>query len=93
MYSLSAIMLSRLQMHIDHALQQYDVVGNNVFGNPRRFHLYQVRRPKYRAKVMKGALQKVVSNAIAGQDGEMSTHAQRANWKKLKNDNAHACHT
>ncbi|KAK8183074.1 acyl transferase/acyl hydrolase/lysophospholipase [Phyllosticta capitalensis] len=64
---LSAIMLARLEQTVDEALEQYDVVGNQVFGKPRRLpsllpalgHL----RPKYPTRRMKRALQEVIRTA------------------------------
>lgn len=88
-------MLSRLQMDINLALQQYDIVGNRVFANPRRFSLKQMRRPKYRTTDMNDALQQVISNALPEQDlGVQPDNRARARFSiKLQNDNNYACHT
>lgn len=82
-------------MDIDLALQQYDIVGKNVFANPRRFSLKQMRRPKYRTTDMNNALQQVISNALPEQDlGVQPDNRARARFYiKLQNDNNYACHT
>lgn len=92
---LSAIMLSRLRMDIELALEQYDIVGKGVFSRPRKFSLMQVRRPKYRTSDMNGALQQVISNALPKSipGGHPDRQFRARNSVKLQNDNQHACHT
>ncbi|KAI9698251.1 MAG: hypothetical protein M1820_007521 [Bogoriella megaspora] len=72
---LSAIMLGRMQMNIEQALEQYDTVGNNVFGKPRALHVYlkvaDLLAPKYGPKQMETALQKVIQSGLAE---EMKQH-------------------
>lgn len=92
--SLSAIMLSRLQMDIGLALRQYDIVGEKVFSKPRRLSLKHVRRPKYRSTDMNDALQEVISNALPRPMSGQQDNKVRARYSvKLQNDNQYACHT
>lgn len=64
---LSAIMLARLEQTVDEALEQYDVVGNQVFGKPRwlpsLLPLFGHLRPKYPTRRIKRALQEVIRTA------------------------------
>jgi hypothetical protein len=61
---LSAIMLGRMEMSVQEALNQYDVVGNQVFGKPRLFHsrvgAFNFLRPKFPSRNMKNALIDVI---------------------------------
>lgn len=87
-------MLSRLQMDIDLALRQYDIVGEKVFGRPRRLSLKHVRRPKYRSTDMNDALQEVIGNALPRPMSGQQDNKVRARYSvKLQNDNQYACHT
>jgi len=65
---LSAIMLGRMEMTVDEALAQYDVVGNLVFGKPRflhkRFRQADYLKPRYPSKNMALALQQVIQNGL-----------------------------
>lgn len=91
-------MLSRMKMGITVAKKQYDVVGNSVFGKPRRFYrneLYaqvagSLRRPKYRTKHMRAALQEVVRTGI---EAERKRTGVKSKNIVLCNDNMYACHT
>lgn len=62
--SLSTLMLSRLGMDIDDALQQYATVGNGVFAHRRRQiqRWGGIMRPKYASANMNRALQRVVEH-------------------------------
>ncbi|KAF2766447.1 FabD/lysophospholipase-like protein [Teratosphaeria nubilosa] len=86
---LSALMLSRMQMDIDRALAQYEVVGDGVFGHPRPLAIGAFR-PKYRAGRMKAAIRKVVEN---GAQGERRRADDETREIRLKNENPDACHT
>lgn len=61
-------MLGRMEMPIQVAIQQYDIVGNVVFGHPRRLHsrlpVANFIRPKYCQERMKTALKQVIDNGI-----------------------------
>ena len=61
-------MLGRMEMPIQVAIQQYDIVGNVVFGHPRRLNsrlpVANFIRPKYRQERMKTALKEVIENGI-----------------------------
>jgi hypothetical protein len=66
--SLSAIMLSRIEMDVDTALQQYDMVGDQVFAKPRLLHASikgaNAIRPKYPSRYMEKAIQGVISQCL-----------------------------
>ena len=67
---LSAIMLGRMQLDIDKALEQYDTVGNEVFGKPRPLHIHKFAdflAPKYGPKQMERAIQDVIETGLAGE--------------------------
>jgi hypothetical protein len=57
-----------MEMPIQVAIQQYDIVGNVVFGHPRRLHsrlpVANFIRPKYCQERMKTALKQVIDNGI-----------------------------
>jgi hypothetical protein len=61
-------MLGRLEMSVDTALHQYNVVGNEVFGKPRFIHskigLADFLRAKYSSANMENALISVIRNGI-----------------------------
>ncbi|KAK5004752.1 hypothetical protein LTR39_006103, partial [Cryomyces antarcticus] len=66
--SLSAIMLGRMEMSVEKALEQYDLVGNKVFGKPRRLHskmkLANLLRPKFPARNMESAINQVIKSGL-----------------------------
>jgi len=88
--SLSAIMLSRMKMGINEALQQYSTVGNGVFAQPRPqiFSIGGVLRPKYESKKMIGALKKVVENGSKN-EVRRTGHSE----VRLRNETTDTCHT
>ncbi|KAK5256017.1 hypothetical protein LTR16_004200 [Cryomyces antarcticus] len=65
---LSAIMLGRMEMSVEKALEQYDLVGNKVFGKPRRLHskmkLANLLRPKFPARNMESAINQVIKSGL-----------------------------
>lgn len=77
---LSAIMLGRMEMSVQHALDKYDLVGNEVFGRPRllhsRFGFFSYVRPKYPSRYMRDALITVIKEGL--QD-------EIRHWKKPAN--------
>ncbi|KAL2350813.1 hypothetical protein BJ546DRAFT_379536 [Cryomyces antarcticus] len=66
--SLSAIMLGRMEMSVEKALEQYDLVGNKVFGKPRRLHskmkLANLLRPKFPARNVESAINQVIKSGL-----------------------------
>ncbi|KAH9845677.1 FabD/lysophospholipase-like protein [Teratosphaeria destructans] len=86
---LSALMLSRMQMDIDTAIEQYDLVGDEVFGHPRPL-VAGAFRPKYRAGRMKAAICKVVQN---GAQAERRRADDETREIRFQNENPDACHT
>ncbi|KAK4618340.1 hypothetical protein CLAFUW4_12552 [Fulvia fulva] len=70
---LSAIMLGRLQMTVDKAIEQYDIVGTQVFGHPRKFALMGLGRTRYGADNMNAALQNAMLEGVAA-EVERSEH-------------------
>ena len=85
--SLSAIMLSRLQMDVAKALDQYSVFGDQVFAHPSTFQVAGILRPKYKTKKVESAIRDVICNCLP------ETRKSRAAIIQLANDNRHACHT
>jgi hypothetical protein len=61
-------MLGRMEMPIQTAIDQYEIVGNLVFGNPRRLNslikIANFIRPKYSQERMANALKKVIENGL-----------------------------
>jgi hypothetical protein len=61
-------MLGRLEMSVEDALRSYDLVCDEVFGNPRMLHasfaFANFIRPKYPSKSMKKALVKAIKKAL-----------------------------
>lgn len=66
---LSATMLARMEMTIDQAMAQYDVVGDTVFGKPRFLHstiaATNYLQPKYPSRRMIKAIQRVTKTGLA----------------------------
>jgi hypothetical protein len=64
-------MLGRLEMSVQKALDQYDLVGREVFGNPRFIHstlgFANFIRPKYPSKNMEAAMISVIQNGLVDQ--------------------------
>lgn len=84
-------------MGIDHALEQYTVVGNEVFGKPRLGYrnpmfakVAGLLRPKYATKKMESALNKVLRNGL---ESERIRTNIRSEDIVLENFNKYACHT
>lgn len=63
---LSAILLARLEMDIDTALDQYDIFGNSVFAKPRFLHsrTKYLLGPKFRTKDIESTLIKVIKEGL-----------------------------
>ena len=61
---LIAIMLGRLRMTVPDCLAEYRVLGQEVFGKPRKFPLLRVAvgKPRYRASQLEGIFKRVVRN-------------------------------
>lgn len=61
-------MLGRLEMSVQQAIEQYDVVGDKVFGKPRFLHthwdLMNYWQPKFDSKCTEQAIQEVIKNGI-----------------------------
>jgi hypothetical protein len=96
-HRLSAIMLSRMKMDIDHALKQYTVVGNEVFGkprfgyrNPKFAKVAGLLRPKYATKRMESALHTVLQNGLTSERIRTKIRSEEI---VLENFNKYACHT
>jgi hypothetical protein len=87
-------MLARLQMDVTLALDQYAVVGDQVFGHPNKIHVVGIWRAKYKNSRIEAAIQQVIQNGIRkeGHPGP-STLKREAQVKKLASDNRHACQT
>jgi hypothetical protein len=91
--SLSALMLSRMKMSVNEALQQYSTVGNGVFAQPRPriVSIGGVLRPKYESKKMIKALKKVVEQ---GSKKEVCrARGPGRNEIQMRNEITDACHT
>ena len=62
-------MLARMEMTIDQAMAQYDVVGDTVFGKPRFLHstiaATNYLQPKYPSRRMIKAIQRVTKTGLA----------------------------
>jgi len=61
-------MLGRMEMPIQVAIDQYDTVGNMVFGHPRQLHsklgIANFIRPKYSHERMESALMHVIEKGL-----------------------------
>jgi hypothetical protein len=91
-FRLSALMLSRLKMDINKALQEYNLVGNTVFARPRP-HIISVGgflRPRYKSRYMREALRQVVEHGSAKETRRTGCPASEI---MLVNENPDACHT
>lgn len=87
-----------MKMGILKAKNQYDVVGNSVFGKPRRGYRDEhyakiaggLRRAKYRTGQIETALQTVIRNGAKSESER--THVYPTNIV-LSNENKFACQT
>ncbi|KAG5758689.1 hypothetical protein H9Q72_013178 [Fusarium xylarioides] len=64
---LSSIMLGRLRMSVDQALDTYKSFGNAVFGKPRRFHELSLSywpRAKYSCRQTREAYKKIIYDTL-----------------------------
>ncbi|KAF5250911.1 hypothetical protein FANTH_3965 [Fusarium anthophilum] len=64
---LSSIMLGRLRMSVDQALDTYKSFGNAVFGKPRQFHELSYSywpRAKYSCRQTREAYKEIIFNAL-----------------------------
>jgi hypothetical protein len=85
--------LSRLQMDIATALNQYEVFGNQVFAQPSKFQVAGILRPKYKTRKAESAMKKVICNGLSETAAGGKSVKNRAASIQLANDNRHACHT
>jgi len=62
-------MLARMEMTIDQAMAQYDIIGDAVFGKPRFLHstiaATNYLQPKYPSRRMVRAIQRVTKTGLA----------------------------
>lgn len=69
-------------MSVDEALDQYDIVGNQVFGKPRALHgairSLNLVRPKYPSRNMKNALLEVLENGLKDEIRRWDTYPDEA---------------
>jgi hypothetical protein len=86
-------MIGRLQMTIHSALRQYDVVGNRVFGRPRRLNVHGVARAKFGSKTMIKAIQEVLQENARSELDRRGRHAGDHTRMRMENEKANACHT
>lgn len=89
---LSALMLSRLKMDINKALQEYNLVGNTVFARPRPLIISVggLLVPRYKSRNMREALRQVVEH---GSEKETRRTGRLASEIMLVNENPDSCHT
>ncbi|PSN75297.1 FabD/lysophospholipase-like protein [Corynespora cassiicola Philippines] len=83
---LSAIMLSRLEMNIDDALEQYDLVGNEVFAKHRHFHSIKamgIIRPQYKTINIEAALRKVIKKGAFKEETLLKLQAKRSEEEEV----------
>jgi hypothetical protein len=88
--SLSALMLSRMQMSVNEALKQYTTVGNGVFAQRRSDYitLHGYLKPMYDSKKMVRVLKQIVE---CGSKNE-SIRTGRSEIM-MQNENKYACQT
>ena len=72
---LIAIMLSRLRMTVADCMQQYETLGDRVFGRPRRFH---IRRPPWipKEKYNHKHLEEVMKDVVKSRDPSGTSQAK-----------------
>ena len=75
------MMLARMEMDIDKALEQYDTVGNAVFAKPRFLHSsirgVSAVRPKYPSRNMAEALKCVIKKGLEDELNLVATSAHK----------------
>jgi hypothetical protein len=78
-------MLARLELSVQKALQQYDIVGNTVFGKPRMLHstvkIANFVREKYKAEQMENALLDVIRDQLPDPQLRLRTDHSHDEWK------------
>lgn len=61
-------MLGRLEMSVQEAIDQYDIMGCSIFGRPRFLHsslkVANYLQPKYSSKKTEAVFKDVISNGI-----------------------------
>jgi hypothetical protein len=62
--SLIAVMLSRLRMSVADCLQQYEVVGGKVFGEPRKVSILGWPHNRYHKAPLVKAIQDIVAQRV-----------------------------
>lgn len=87
---LSAIMLGRMRMGVQHAIRQYETIGDNVFGRPRHFAMGGYTRPKYRSQDMVRALKQVIEDGCKEEYDRLREDKQEM---RLRDENEDACRT
>ncbi|EME40713.1 hypothetical protein DOTSEDRAFT_136065 [Dothistroma septosporum NZE10] len=93
-------MLGRLQMTVAKAIEQYDIVGTQVFGHLRKLALMGLGRTRYGASRMNDALQIAMLEGVAA-EVERSEHRKTpfprlkvtARQYRLRNQNPEAAQT
>jgi hypothetical protein len=85
-------MLSRLKMDINEALQQYKIVGDEVFAHPRPpiVSMVGLFRPRYNHENLEKALRKIIKH---GSEKETRRTRRPPDKIKMVNENPDACHT
>lgn len=78
-YRLIAIMLGRLRMSIDDAIEEFTSLAGEVFGSPRYFH---IRGPLFwpRSKYDHAVLERVVANLTNEYTGARRFNASGKNF-------------
>ncbi|KAI1063832.1 hypothetical protein LB506_005398 [Fusarium annulatum] len=80
---LSSIMLGRLRMSVDQALDTYKSFGNAVFGKPRRFHELSFPywpRAKYSCRQTREAYQKIIYDTLQRERNVRFAAMPRTDW-------------
>jgi len=76
-------------MSIDEALDQYLVVGNQVFGHPRIWHERSILfcpRAKFASRKMKAAIVQVILNKLRQTCPNATPHMAREESLEMRND-------
>lgn len=90
------MMLGRLQMTVAQALDKYDRVGNEVFGQPRLLTLNGILRPRFKSRYMERAL---MASTVPDPSTALSKGAERlyvktkADEYRLRNPNPSSART
>lgn len=64
---LIGIMLGRLRMNVDECISEYETLGAEVFGHPRKFHIRSLLfwpRDKYNYKTLENVVRDVVRRRV-----------------------------